>query len=300
MPRAQCNGVEIAYETHGPQDGEAVLMTMGLGWSLIRWPDALVRALTEQGLRVIVYDNRDIGHSEKLDHLGAPDFAAIMAARMAGETPRAPYFLADMADDAVALLDALHVSGAHLVGVSMGGMISQLIACDHRSRALSLTSIMSTTGNLELPPPTPEAMALFASRPPDPAVDFEGFVARGLQTARVLQSPAHPASDSAIRARVIADYERSYSPAGFARQYGAVLASPDRRPKLRQLSLPAVVLHGIDDPLVPVNGGRDTAANIPGAELRELPGMGHDLPDALMGAFADAILSAVERPRRVA
>ena len=295
MAQTTANGIAIEYETHGPHDGAPILMIMGLGWQLTRWPRQMIANLVAAGHRVITFDNRDIGLSQKMDALGPPNLPEIVAARMAGRTAIAPYALDDMARDAVGVLDELGIQRAHIVGASMGGMIGQLVAADHSARALSLTSIMSSSANPTLPPPRPEAMALFATRPPDPKSDFEGFVTRGISTGRVLESPAFPETDEALRARVIADYERCYHPPGFARQYAAIIAAPDRRPKLNKLKLPVVVLHGADDPLVPVEAGRDTAQNTPGSEIQIVPGMGHDFPPQLDRVISDAILRAVQR-----
>lgn len=295
MAQTTANGIAIEYETHGPANGAPILMIMGLGWQLTRWPAQVIANLIAAGHRVITFDNRDIGLSQKMDELGPPNLPEIMAARMAGRAATAPYALDDMARDAVGVLDALGIQRAHIVGASMGGMIGQLVAADHGARALSLTSIMSSSANPALPPPRPAAMALFATRPPDPKTDLEGFVARGIETARVLQSPAFPEPDETLRTRVIADYERCYHPPGFARQYAAIIAAPDRRPKLKKLNLPVVVLHGADDPLVPVEAGRDTAENAPGSEIQVVPGMGHDFPPQLDRVVSDAVLRAIQR-----
>src|SRR5262249_38120088 len=214
------------------------------------------------------------------------DMAAIVEALGAGRRPSAAYTLDDMAADAAGLLAALGIERAHIVGASMGGMIAQLVAADHAPRTLSLTSIMSSTGNPALPRAKPEAMAVLNNRGPDPNEDFDGFLARSVASSRVIGSPAYPPDEAATRARSEADFKRSFYPVGFARQYAGVMASPDRRPKLATITAPTVVVHGADDPLVPVEGGRDTAANIPGAELVVIDGMGHDLPPALVGRIA--------------
>ncbi|MGH7748989.1 MAG: alpha/beta fold hydrolase, partial [Candidatus Dormibacteria bacterium] len=243
------------------------------------------------------FDNRDVGLSEKLDAAGPPDMAAIVEALGQGRTPPAAYTLSDMAADAVGLLDALGIRKAHIVGASMGGMIAQLVAADHPERTLSLTSIMSTTGAPDLPRATPQALSVLNERGPDPREDLEGYLAHSVKGSRVVGSPGFPADEAALRDRALADYRRSFYPVGFARQYAAVMASPERREKLRGVASPTVVIHGAADPLVPVEGGRDTAAQIAGAELVIVEGMGHDLPPQLFDRIVAAIASVAARAK---
>ena len=224
------------------------------------------------------YDNRDVGKSTWL-----PADAA--------------YSAEDMAADAAALLDHLGVARAHIAGVSMGGMIAQCVAAEFPDRTLSLTTIMSNTGNPELPQPSPAAWAVIAQAPPNPKDDLEAFLDHQVKNAETIGSPAYPWPPGALRERALAEYRRAYNPPGVARQMAAIRASGDRRARVRTIAAPTVVLHGADDPLVPVEGGRDTAANIPGAELIVTPGMGHDLPPALFPTFVDAIGRAVARAR---
>jgi pimeloyl-ACP methyl ester carboxylesterase len=200
-----------------------------------------------------------------------------------------------MADDAVGLLDALKIRRAHIVGASMGGMIAQMVAANHPERTLSLTSIMSSTGNHALPQAKPEAMAVLMTRPE--SQDLAAIVAHGIRAQRTIGSPAYPATDAELGARIQEDFRRAYYPEGFSRQMAAILASGDRRAALKKITAPTVVLHGADDPLVPVDAGRDTAANINGAELRMVPGMGHDLPAALYPVVVEAIEAAAARSR---
>jgi pimeloyl-ACP methyl ester carboxylesterase len=284
----------LEYERFGPTDRETVVLIMGLGAQMTRWPVALCQLLVDRGFHVVRFDNRDIGLSTKLDWLGTPDIGALIAARAAGQGAVPPYRLDDMAADTVGLLDALGIDKAHIVGASMGGMIAQLVAADFPGHTRSLTSIMSTTANPAVPQGKPEAlMALMA--PPAPAGDEAAIVARGLRIARIIGSPGYPQEEAVQREAILADARRSFHPAGGARQMAAVVCAEDRRPKLATLAVPTVVLHGADDPLVPVEGGQDTAANIPGAELRIVPGMGHDLPPALLATVADAISAAAGR-----
>lgn len=293
MPQVQSNGITIEYESFGPADRETVLLIMGLGAQLTMWPVELCNELVARGYRAIRFDNRDVGLSTKFDAAGMPDMAAIFGALMSGKPASAPYSLDDMAGDAVGLLDALGVKRAHIVGASMGGMIAQLVAINHPDRVLSLTSIMSTTGNPALPQGKPEAMAVLMT--PAPEGDIEAAVARGINAWKVIGSPGFPTDDKILREWVTRDVRRSLYPVGVARQMAAIVANGDRREKLKNLNVPAVVLHGGDDPLVPVEGGKDTAANIPGAELIVVPGMGHDFPIALVKTFADAISKATAR-----
>jgi pimeloyl-ACP methyl ester carboxylesterase len=299
MPQVQANGISIEHEVLGSEKGEPLLLIMGLGAQMTRWPDALCGQLVRHGFRVIRYDNRDVGLSTHLNDAGAPDMAAVVQARMTGAKPPVAYDLTDMAADAVGLLDALGIQRAHVAGASMGGMIGQLVAADYPDRVLSLTSIMSSTGNPALPPPSAEAMAVLNTPAPHPS-DEEAFVAHGLRNARTIGSPGYPFDEAALRERLLSDARRAYDPAGFARQYAAAIANGDRREKLKRITAPTVVLHGADDPLVPVSGGRDTADNIPDAELRIVPGMGHDLPPGLFDRVVDAILTARDRARAAA
>ena len=296
MPHVKANGLDIYYESHGPEAAEPILLIMGLGAQMSRWSPELIGKLTAAGHRVIAYDNRDVGLTEKLDAAGAPDVAAVVAALAEGKKPPVAYTLDDMAADSAGLLEALGVDRAHIVGASMGGMIAQLVAADYPERTLSLTSIMSSTGNPDLPRATPEAMARLNTPAPNPNTDLEGFLASAVTGAKVMAG-SYPVDAAAIRAQSLNDFKRCYYPVGFQRQYAGVLASPDRRPKLRTITAPTVVIHGDADPLVPLAGGRDTAANIPGADLRIVAGVGHEMPAAVLDQFVDGILSAVARSK---
>jgi pimeloyl-ACP methyl ester carboxylesterase len=295
MPKIAANGVELEYDIHGPETGEPLLLIMGLGQQLTRWPLSLVERLVGEGFRVIRFDNRDIGLSTRFDAAGVPDLPGVIGAMMSGQTPAVPYLLSDMADDAAGLLDALGIAKAHVAGVSMGGMIGQMLAARHPGKVLSLVSVMSTTGNPAVPPAAPEALAVLYSRPT--ATDVEGLTDHALKAQIVIQSPAWPVDPVVERPKLKAAIERSYYPAGVARQMCAVVASGDRREALKTITAPTVVLHGDADPLVRLEGGRDTAAVIPGAELRIVEGMGHDLPEPVHARFIDAVKSAAARAR---
>lgn len=275
MPKARNGAVELEYEVFG--DGpETILLINGLGSQMTRWPEAFCGKLTAKGYRAVRFDNRDTGLSTWFQP---------------GET----YALSDMAADAMAVLDAVGADKAHIAGVSMGGMITQAVAIEHPARTLSLTSIMSASGAPGTLTPTPEAGAVLTAAGPDPEADFEAFIAFQVKNAEVIGSPAYPWPAGALRERAIAEYNRAFNPTGSARQMVAIRGDGDRTERLGKLKVPAVVLHGADDPLVPLKGGEATAAALPGAELRVIPGMGHDLPPALFDIVADAILAAAAR-----
>ena len=281
------NGIRITYEDKGPRDAPVILLVMGLGGQLTLWPDEFVDALNERGFRTIRYDNRDVGLSTRFDAAGVPNIKWMVVKSVLGLPVRSAYTLADMAADGMALLDHLAVERAHIVGVSMGGMISQHIAARYPDRVLSLTSVMSTTGNRRLPRSDKEAMRVLTSRPMGGAP--EDMIAFSVRAARVIGSPAYPADEDRLQRRVRADFERGWYPQGVARQMAAIVADGDRRAMLKSIRAPTLVIHGEDDPLVPLAGGRDTADNIVGARLMTIPGMGHDLPLALVETMADAI-----------
>jgi len=295
MANAKINGINIEYEVHGPDDGEPLLFISGLGRQLTRWPPEFYEKLIARGFRVILFDNRDVGLSQKFT--GAPSVESVVSARMQGKQPDIPYTLDDMAADAIGVLDHLGIQRAHVVGASMGGMIGQLVAADYAERVLSFTAIFTSTGNPSLPPSTPEAMAVLTTRAPDPGKDIEAYIEHALQSARTIGSPGYPFDEKIMRERLRADVLRCYEPAGVARQLAAIVANGDRRPKLANIKAPVVVVHGDSDPLVPMTGGKDLAANVPGAELRIVPGMGHDLPPELYDTLVDAIVRAAERSR---
>lgn len=288
MPQVHANGIDIAYETHGDPANPPLLLIMGLGAQLTLWPVELVDALVERGYYVIRHDNRDIGLSSKFTDAGVPNVRRVALMRLFGLRAKLPYRLTEMAEDAVALLDALGVAKAHVVGASMGGMIAQLVAIGHPDRVLSLTSIMSTTGNPRLPRSKPEAMAALLNRPPAGA-SMEDVIPFGLAISRAIGSPGYPADETRLRERIERDFKRSFHPTGPGRQLAAILDDGDRRKRLKTVTVPTLVIHGADDPLVPVEGGKDTAAAIPGAQLRIIEGMGHDIPVELVDEIADAI-----------
>jgi pimeloyl-ACP methyl ester carboxylesterase len=279
MPRAKSGAIEIEYETFGDRADEALLLINGLGSQMTRWPEAFCNLLAAERLFVIRFDNRDVGLSTWL-------------------TDADDYVTSDMAADCAAVLDAVGKTKAHIVGISMGGMIAQEFAATYPARTLSLTSIMSNTGNPELPPPSVAAMETLNARPSNPS--DPSFIEDSVKRALVIGSPAYPWPEGALAARARAEAARAFNPPGVARQMKAIRTSGDRRQKLAAVTAPTVVLHGEADPLVPVAGGRDTAANIKDAELIVIPGMGHDLPPALYATFVEAIGRAVARARATA
>lgn len=287
MTQIKANGLTLEYEDHGNPDAPPLLLVMGLGAQLTLWPIELVEALVERGFRVIRYDNRDIGLSHKMEGAKAPGMVRHLLMKRLGFNPRVPYTLADMAGDAVGLLDALGIGKAHMVGASMGGMIAQHIAFTYPERVLSLTSIMSTTGNPQLPPAQKAALDVLTKRPK--SMEEDVLIEHGMKIGRTIGSAGYPTDDERLRATTTLNLRRSFYPAGMPRQLAAIIADGCRRERLGGITAPTLVIHGEADPLVPLAAGQDTAAHIPGSRLKTIPGMGHDLPLALVGEIADAI-----------
>ncbi|MDR2625879.1 MAG: alpha/beta hydrolase [Zoogloeaceae bacterium] len=291
MPLVDIGALRLETECCGMADAPVILLIQGLGTPLTRWPRTLIERLVDAGHRVVCFDNRDTGLSSRLDALGVPHLQQFLAGE---KVPSPLYTLADMAADAIGLLDALHIEKAHIVGASMGGMIGQIVAARYPGRCRSLTSIMSSSGNPLLPPPTPAAQqALIA---PLPFLhDEKTIVQDAVRRQQVLMSPGYPTLEAELEAMFTFEFRRGFHPAGVARQLAALMTGGDRRPLLAGIRIPCMVLHGREDPLIPFACGVDTAKAIPTAELRVLPGMGHDFPFALAAQFADAILSAARR-----
>jgi pimeloyl-ACP methyl ester carboxylesterase len=281
MPTLNANGIRIAFETAGDPKGLPLLLMHGLGMQLTAWPDALVDGLAEQGFYVIRFDNRDCGLSTKFDSAGTPNLALAWL-KMRLRLPLRPlYHLDDMALDALGVLSALGVARAHVVGVSMGGMVAQLLAAQHPHRVLSLTSIMSSSGRRGLPGPTRAVRTAMLRRPRDPA-NVDSVLDNAVALWRAIGSPAYPTLAPVLRQRVLRALRRSDCPSGVARQMLAIAAARDRTALLTQLAVPTLVIHGAADPLVPVACGIDVAGSVPGARLEIIEGMGHDLPDQLI------------------
>lgn len=282
----RANGIELCYDSFGEAQAPPLLLIMGLASQMIAWDDAFCGQLATRGYRVIRFDNRDVGLSTQFDGAGLPDVQAALMAAMQGRPVAAPYLLSDMAADAIGLMDALSIGTAHVVGASMGGAIAQTMAIEHPQRLRTLTSIMATTGAPDLPPPSPEAVAMLLKPPPaTPAAYFESY----LQTWRVLRGPGFALDEARDLERAGQNLSRGLHPAGAARQLVAVLASGSRREALRKVGVPTLVIHGQADPLVPVACGIDTARAVPGAELLILERMGHALPISLWPQIIEAI-----------
>lgn len=292
MPSARANGIDIEYEVFGDPGGRPLVLIMGLGAQMIFWDDELCDLLAARGHRVIRFDNRDVGLSTKLDHLGLPNVMTAMGAALARQKVEAPYTLTDMAADVAGLLDVLGIDAAHVVGASLGGMVAQTVAIEHPSRVRSLTSIMSSTGNPNLPPARPEAMAALLTPPPP---DREGSIERLVAVFRVIGSPGFPFDEERFRRIAGRSYDRCFNPAGVVRQLVAILASGSRKDQLRSVRVPTLVIHGADDPLIPVAAAHDTAESVPGAELLIIDGMGHDLPRPVWSRIVDAVTALTGR-----
>ncbi|MEE4154968.1 MAG: alpha/beta hydrolase [Erythrobacter sp.] len=280
-------GIELAYETHGDPADETMLLVMGLGVQLTHWPDELIEALVARGFHVVRFDNRDIGLSQKMGDAAPPNLRWQVLRKVIGWPVTVPYTLADMADDAVGLLEGLGIAKAHVVGVSMGGMIGQLMAVHHRERLLSLTSVMSTTGNPRLPRAERAAMRALTSRPP--SLEEQALVDHGVMILDAIGSPGFPAELEDKRRRVGTSVQRSIYPKGLPRQLAAIIDDGDRRARLASVTTPTLVLHGEADPLIKVAAAHDTAKAIAGSKLVTIPGWGHDLPTELTGRLADEI-----------
>jgi pimeloyl-ACP methyl ester carboxylesterase len=280
--------LHIEYESLGDPVHPAIVLIMGLGMQLTAWPDSFCLALVERGYRVVRFDNRDCGLSDRAPGKKRANLMLAMAASALGLPVRTPYTLDDMAGDVTGLMNRLGIAQAHIVGASMGGMIAQVLTAKFPQRVLSLTSIMSSSGNRRVSKPSGPARKVLLSRPADPK-DPESVIDYMVQMFGVIGSPAYPATPDELRDRLGRSIRRAYTPAGTARQLLAIIASGDRRKLLRTITAPTLVIHGAADPLVPLAAGRDTAQNIPGAELLVIEGMGHDFPEALMPRLAQAI-----------
>ncbi|MFN2236179.1 MAG: alpha/beta fold hydrolase [Anaerolineales bacterium] len=287
LVKTAANGIEIVYDTFGDSSAAPMLLVMGLGAQLIAWDEEFCEKLAASGYWVIRFDNRDVGLSTHFDEAGIPDVMAMIQAQMQGEALDSPYRLKDLADDAVGLLDAIGVQSAHVVGVSMGGMIVQEMAIHHAQRIRTMTSIMSSTGNPALPSPKPEAIGVLMK---PPAANREAHIESSVEASKILGGSALAFDEDRVREKAGQSYDRGLSPAGTARQLAAILASGSRKEALKSVKVPTLVIHGDIDPLVPVEGGIDTAQAIPGAQLLIIEGMGHDLPPVIWPQVIEAII----------
>ena len=292
MPTVTSNSIDIAYDEYGSPGDPALLMVMGLGLPCSAWPPEFIEMLVEEGLRVIIFDNRDIGLSQRFDAAGMPNLFVESLRRNFGFSVRAPYALTDMMQDTAGVLDALDIQSAHVVGISMGGMIAQLLAIHEPSRVRSLTSIMSTTGNSRLPRASRRVTRHIIRGPR--SASPEGRLDYYRKLAWLIGSPDYRPDTAEVDARLERVFARGMSPASTARQATAILSAGSRVEALRKLDVPTIVIHGEADPLVRVECGYDTAAAIPGAQLTTIPGMGHDLPRALWPRFTKLIAGHVK------
>ncbi len=288
MPRVSVNGLDIAYESLGRVGDPPILLIHGLNTPLPGWNDSLCHGLVERGFRLVRFDNRDVGRSTFFPELGTPDLRALMAERVAGGRPVPPYSLDDMAADAAGLLDALGVERAHVVGASMGGMIAQLVAIRHADKVKSLVSVMSTTARPGLPREKPAAMRALTAVPA--SASREDRLATALAAVKAIGGPGFPASDDERRAYVGRSIDYTpLDPAAATRHMAAAIAATPRNEALSRLTVPALVIHGADDPVILAEHGRDTAESIPGAELLIVPGLGHDFTEAAAALYLRAI-----------
>ena len=287
MPRLKANGIEIEYETHGDPKDPPLLLIMGLGAQLITWDDGFCDELVKRGFYVIRYDNRDSGLSDKMGHAGPADVMGAYAGKA-----KPVYTLDDLADDAVGVLDALHIPAAHIVGASMGGFIAQLVAINHPEHTLSLTSIMSGPGGEDTVNPTPEAAAILIE---NPGSTREEVIASGIASRRVLGGVNNPFDEEIERRKVARAFDRSFYRDGYGRQFVAILTAKSRIPALREVRVPTLVVHGVDDPLIPPENGRRVAAAVPGSVYLELDATGHNLPPQHWARVAGAIAETARR-----
>ncbi len=287
MAKVRANGIDIEYETTGNRKDPALLLVMGLGAQLTLWPDALCEGLAQRGFYVIRHDNRDVGLSTDFGAAGVPNLMEAFGKLMTGRAVEAPYYLKDMAADAAGLLAALDIDRAHMVGASLGGMIVQLLAAHYPGLTRSMVSVMSTSGRRGLPMGKPEAVAMLSSQPEGRA--REQLVAHAMKLRNVIGSPGFRSPDDEVRRLVERNIDRRYYPEGAARQYLAILASGDRVEALKSVKVPTLVLHGEDDPLIPVECARDVAELVPGAQIQTYPGWGHDVPAQMVPPLVERI-----------
>ena len=288
------NGIALEVEDHGSPSGEPLVLIMGLGMQLVAWHPDFVEMLVARGFRVIRFDNRDIGLSQRFDARGVPNLAVESIKFALGMKVSAPYTVADMADDTAGLLDAMGIASAHICGASMGGMIAQQLAVRHPKRVKSLTLIMTSSGSRKLPGPTLKVRGALISRPVD-ANNVESVIEHYVKLYRLIGSPDYPAPEAYLQERLGMSVRRSYRPAGTARQMIAIAADGNRSPLLAQIAQPTQIIHGKADPLVPVAAGEDLAQRIAGTQLDLISGMGHDLPTELWPRFVAGIAGAAGR-----
>ncbi|HEX7726276.1 MAG TPA: alpha/beta hydrolase [Rhizomicrobium sp.] len=290
--KVRANGIEIEYDERGPKEGTPLLMIQGFGSQMTSWPIEFFNMLADAGMRVIRFDNRDVGLTQKWTGI-FPKVQEIQQALKSGRKPDVPYTLADMASDAAGLLDVLGIESAHIAGASMGGMIAQLVALDHPEKTRSLISIFSTTSDPSLPRSTPEAQAALMARPE--SNERDAVIAHSLKGRRAYASTKWPFDEKRLAELIGRSYDRSFYPEGTLRQWAAIMASPPRTERLKALKVPALVLHGSSDTLIPPAAGRHTAQTIAGSEHHEIEGWGHDLPLEVIPILHDFIVPFIQR-----
>lgn len=293
--KVSAGGVQLEVEDHGPPNGEPLVLIMGLGMQLVAWPDGLVELLVARGFRVIRFDNRDIGLSQRFDDLGVPNLPLVAMKAALGLPVHAPYAIADLADDTAALLDALGLASAHVCGASMGGMVAQHLAARHAARVRSLTLMMTTSGARRLPQPSLRVRAALIGRPA--RLDVDALVDHYVHLLHVIGSPGFPPDEAELRERLEFSIRRSFRPRAVARQIAAIAADGDRSALLARVTAPTAILHGAADPLIPVAAAHDLAAKIAGASVEVIPGWGHDLPRELWPRQAEVIAGVAARSR---
>jgi len=291
------NNIQLNYQTFGHHKDETIVLIAGLGSQMIHWNVAFCLQLAKQGFHVIRFDHRDVGLSTHLDHLAAPSFSDLVDAMTFGKNITIPYTLDDMVEDTIGLLDALEINQAHIIGRSMGGMIAQLLASQYPQRVSSLTSIMSSTGNPNLPAAKADVMQLLTQATPNPQADFDQYLADKIKLAQRIASPAYPFDQEAMTALFVEEYHRGYNPNGFKRHLTAIAAAGDLRARIANITVPTLVIHGTDDVLIPIECGEDTAKTIASARFLAIEGMGHDIPSALypqiIAAFGQNLIKHV-------
>jgi pimeloyl-ACP methyl ester carboxylesterase len=293
MSQIEANGIQIEYEERGDKGNESLILIRGLGTQLIDWPESFLEGLAGEGFHVVFFDNRDVGLSQKFDESGLPELGAIAS----GEAQPA-YKLQDMADDVIGVMDALNIDKAHVLGISMGGMIVQVVAATHGERLLSMMSVMSSSGRPGLPAATKAAMATLSAKP-DPAGGIDAIDLLTAEGLEICGSPGYPEPLEVRLAIARSRRERNYNPGGVARQMAAVVAAGSRGDLLEKITVPSLVIHGADDPLIPVSGGEDTANCIPECELEIVPGMGHNLPVGVVPIIVKLVSGFCHRNRQV-
>lgn len=290
MAHITANGISIAYEEYGEASAPPVVLIMGLGGQLAMWPEALIESFVAGGYRVIAFDNRDIGLSHQHGEETPPKIVRQIILRRLGIKLKVPYTLEDMAKDTIGLIDALSLKRAHIVGISMGGMIGQHVAAMAPDKVISFTGIMTTTGNPKLPRPAKDVMQAMIHRGPRP-VTREAIIDASVAAFEVIGTPGENHNENGMRARIARSYDRNFNPMGTPRQMAAIVAAGDFRRFTRAITAPTLVLHGSADPLVPLEGGEDIARIVPEAHMEIIDGMGHDVPDRFLPELAKHMLA---------